>query len=246
MISDQKLQYYKEEYSGHKIIYVRFSDNDFIFRTLTVREYEMIMKMYSDHFKQETAFCNLACLYPEGYEFAECQYGVLPSVIAGYIKKLSAFEETDDIFNEYYEAKAQSNLYQQCMDLVKAFIHDYTYEEMEDWTWQKLMNMTVRAENIAKLQGFDYHIERADPEEEAKASKPTIHNPENIENLLKNKVNPLIYFKEELETEEKANNNMVNIPFIVGQGWNNKELLNGFRKQKAANERRQEEETEES
>lgn len=41
MLNDQKLQYFKEEYSGHKLIYVRFSNNDFLFRTLSLKEYEL-------------------------------------------------------------------------------------------------------------------------------------------------------------------------------------------------------------
>ena len=231
MISDQKLQYYKEEYSGHKLIYVRFSNEDFVFKTLTVKEYEMILKMYSDQFKQETAICNMGCVYPEGYEFAECEFGVLPSVIAGYLKKLSAFDNPQDIFDEYDAAKASSNLYQQCMDLIKAFIGDYTYEEMEDWTWQKLMDMTVRAENIANLQGYDYHIERTEDIENV-TRKHSIHNEDDIQKALQNKVNPLILFQEEIQKEVNLNNNMIDNPFIIGKAWNNKELLNGFREQK--------------
>jgi hypothetical protein len=232
MISDQKLQYYKEEYNGHKVIYVRFSDEDFLFRTLTVKEYELILKLYTDPFKQETAICNMGCIYPEGYEFTECEFGVLPSVISGYLKKLPAVDDPQEIFNEYDQAKLQSNLFQQCMDLIKAFIGDYTYDEMEDWTWQKLMDMTVRAENIAKLQGYDYHVERS---EEVQNNKPTIHNEEHVQNILNRQINPLIFFKEEIEQEEKINNVMVDTPFIIGLKWNNKEMLDGFRKQKAKN-----------
>lgn len=231
MISDQKLQYYKEEYSGHKLIYVRFSNEDFVFRTLTVKEYEMILKMYSDQFKQETAICNIACVHPDEYEFSECEFGVLPSVIAGYLKKLSAFDSPQDIFDEYDVAKASSNLYQQCMDLIKAFIGDYTYEEMEDWTWQKLMDMTVRAENIANLQGYNYHIERSEDMEQ-QTHKPSIHNEDDIQNALNRKINPLILFQDEIQKEVNTNNNMVDNPFIIGLAWNNKELLNGFREQK--------------
>ena len=231
MISDQKLQYYKEEYSGHKVIYVRFSDEDFIFRSLTVKEYELILRLYSDNYKQETAICNMGCIYPEGYEFSECEFGVFPSVIAGYLKKLSAVDSPSDIFDEYDKAKLSSNLYQQCMDLIKAFIGDYTYEEMEDWTWQKLMDMTVRAENIAKLQGYDYHIERN--EEVIENIKPSIHNEKDVQNILNRKINPLIFFKDEIEQDEKINNIMVDTPFIIGVSWNNKELIDGFRNQKA-------------
>jgi hypothetical protein len=233
MISDQKLQYYKEEYNGHKLIYVRFSNEDFVFRTLTVKEYEMIMRMYSDQFKQETAICNMSCVYPEDYDFSECEFGVLPSVVTGYIKRLSDFENPQDIFAEYDLAKASSNLYQQCMDLIKAFIGDYTYEEMEDWTWQKLMDMTVRAENIAKLQGYDYHITK---NEDANIQTPSIHNENDVNNVIKQKINPLIFFKEEIQKEVNLNNNIIDNPFIIGKSWNNKELLDGFRKQKIKTE----------
>jgi hypothetical protein len=229
MVNDQQLQCYKDEYSGHKLIYVRFANEDFVFRTLTVKEYETILKLYTDQFKQETAICNMGCVYPEGYEFAECEFGVMPSVIAGYLKKLSAFDSPQDIFDEYDMAKASSNLYQQCMDLIKAFIGDYTYEEMEDWTWQKLMDMTVRAENIANLQGYNYHIERT---ADADKPKPSIHNQEDVDNAINRKVNPLILFQEELQKEVNLKNNVVDNPFIIGKSWNNKELLDGFRKQK--------------
>ena len=237
MISDQKLQYYKEEYNGHKLIYVRFSNEDFIFRTLTVKEYEMIMRLYTDTFKQETAICSLGCLYPETYEFSECEFGVLPSVVAGYLKSLSDFDSSENIFNEYYYAKANSNLYQQCMDLIKAFIGDYTYEEMEDWTWQKLMDMTVRAENIAKLQGYDYHIEE---NEESKPVKPTIHNEEDVNSILAKKVNPLIYFNEEIRKEINLNNKITEDLFIIGiKLWNDEGALNVFREQKIRKEQYQ-------
>ncbi len=229
MITDQQVQYYKEEYNGHKLIYARFSNKAFLFRTLTVKEYELIERTYPNEFKKETAICNLACLYPEGYEFQDCEFGVLPSVIAGYIKKASDFESIDDIFNDYYAYKNSSNLFQQCIDLIKAFIGDYTYEEMEDWTWQKLMDMTVRAENIASLQGYEYHIEKS----EEVPSEPSIYNPEDINKILEYKINPLVYFKDELDKEEKERTTMVDNPFIIGVQGSNEELLNGFREQKA-------------
>lgn len=231
MINEHTIQYYKEQYNGHKIIYVRFLNNDFLFRTLTVKEYEMLSKMYSNEFKLETAICNLSCLYPESYEFSECEFGVFPSVISGYIKKASAFDEPEDIFIEYDNSKSNYNLYQQCMDLIKAFIKDYTYEEMEEWTWQKLMEMTVRAENIAKLQGFDYHLERAENMEEI-SRKPSIKNEDDVNKLLENRINPLIFFKDEIQKELDKNKEIISEPFIIGPRWNNKEILDGFRNKK--------------
>ena len=93
------------------------------------------------------------------------------------------------------------------------------------------MDMTVRAENIANMQGYEYHIEKADNIDQLQ-TKPTIHNEEHVQNVINQKINPLIFFKDELEKEELPNNTMIDAPFIIGLGWNNKELLDGFRKQK--------------
>ena len=228
-VSDQQLQCFKEMYNGHKIIYVRFSNMYFVFKSLTIKEYELILKLYNDEFKQETAICNMAVISPEDYDFSDCEFGILPSVIAGYIKSISNFDSIDSIFNEYYMVKNNSNLFQQCMDLIKAFIKDYSYEEMEDWTWSKMMEMTARAENVAALQGYDYHISK---KEDASNTKMSIHNQEDVNTVINNKMNPLLYFEKEIQEEVNLNNNMLEIPFIIGTGWNNKELLNGFRKQK--------------
>lgn len=228
-VSDQQLQYYKEMYNGHKILYVRFSNQYFVFKTLSVKEYELILKLYEDEFKQETAICNMAVIYPEEYDFSECEFGILPSIVAGHIKTLSNFDSIDSIFNEYYTIQNSTNLFQQCMDLIKAFVKDYTYEEMEDWTWSKLMEITVRAENVARLQGYDYHIAKAD---QVEMQELTIHDQEHVQTVIDNKTNPLIYFGKEIQKEVNLNNNIIENPFIIGTEWNNKELLDGFKKQK--------------
>lgn len=231
MLTRTDLELIKENNDGHKLLYVRFSDEEFVFRSLSLKEYEIVLRLYNNKFKQETGVCNLSVVYPEDYEFQNCPYGYLPTVMSEYILKISDLSDTDDIKYLYYSLKNNYNLFLNCLDLIKAFIDDYTYEEMEEWTWQKLMEMTVRAENIAKLQGYDYHIEKS--EDIDNINKPSIHNQESIENLIKQKINPLIFFKDEIQKEININNNIVNNPFIIGKLWNNKELLDGFKKQKA-------------
>ena len=44
MITEDTMMYLKEKYNGHKIIYVRFSNEEFIFRTLSKKEYKVIPK----------------------------------------------------------------------------------------------------------------------------------------------------------------------------------------------------------
>lgn len=241
MLTKKERKYYKEEYeSGHRLFYVRYSHKkvydrtnayvplEFIFRTLTVKEYELIVQTYHDKFEREDAICNIACIYPEEYDFSKTEYGVMPSVLSTYILKYSACDDPEAIYREYQLIKDNTNMYQQCMDLIKAFIGDYTYEEMEEWTWQKLMTMTVRAENVAKLKGFDYHLDKIEQE-----PKMSIHNEEDVQKVLESHMLPGIYFKDEIEEDLKANLNIVTPPFILGVNWNNKEYLDGFRKQKA-------------
>lgn len=215
MLDTTQIQYYKEMYYGHKLIYVRFSDQEFLFRTLGVKEYEIILNNYPNEYSQEDAICNLSCVYPEKYDFAQCEYAFLPSVIKGYIIAASDLDNNDEIFEEYNLYKTNTNLFQQCMDLIKTFIGDYTYEEMEDWTWQHLMQMTVRAENIAKYKGYDYHIKQSDD----KPYELSIKNEKDIQVVLDHKLNPLIYFRKEIDKDLSKNNIITDNPMLIDVDW---------------------------
>ena len=152
------LAHYKDLYSGHKILYVRFLNTEFIFRTLTRKEYKYIVQSGMSKYDIDDAICNTACLYPENYDFNVCGYAGISEYVAETLKDLSNFNSVQSILNEYYQYKEIVTLETQCMDLIKAFIPEYTYEEMEEWTWEKLMKMTVRAENVASLKGFDWSL----------------------------------------------------------------------------------------
>ena len=152
------LAHYKDLYSGHKILYVRFLDNDFIFRSLTRKEYKYLLQSGLSQMDMEDSICNTACLYPEDYDFTVCGFAGLNEYVANIIKDISNFNDIRSILNEYYKYKEMDNLEIQCMDLIKAFIPEYTYEEMEEWTWEKLMQVTVRAEKVAALKGFDWSL----------------------------------------------------------------------------------------
>ena len=226
MLSHGELEYLKENYYGHKLLYVRFSDEEFVFRSLSLKDYEIILRLYNDKFKQETGICNLAVVYPEEYEFQECPYGYLPTIVSEYILKISDLLDNKDIENLYNITKNNYNLFLNCLDLIKAFINDYTYEEMEEWTWQQVINMVVRAEAVARFKGFDYRIDFT-----AVNNEP-IPKDEIVKNILENRGNPIIYFKEDIMNDIDEDKNMIKQPFIVGQNWNNKEVLDGFRKTK--------------
>ena len=223
------LNYYKDLYSGHKIIYVRFLDTDFIFRTLTRKEYKYILQSEASRMDIEDAICNTTCIYPEDYDFDTCGFAGLNEYVGDLIIELSGFKDIQYILNEYRNAKEMNNLEIQCMDLIKAFIPEYTYEEMEEWTWEKLMKMTARAEKIAELKGFDWHLQDQSEEYLEEINKINSDNKGFIKELQDNGIDPMYYFSEELESNFKRE--ILDFPLIGGIHWNDEVVLSVIREQ---------------
>ena len=223
------LNYYKDLYSGHKIIYVRFLDTDFVFRTLTRKEYKYILKSCASKMDIEDAICNTCCIYPEDYNFDDCGFAGLNEYVADIIETISGLKDVQQVLNEYHQLKEMSNLEIQCMDLIKAFIPEYTYEEMEEWTWEKLMFMTVRAEKVAELKGFDWHIQDQTEEYMEEMSKINSDNKEFLKELQDNGIDPMYYFSDELQHTFKRE--ILDFPLIGGTHWNDEVVLDVIRKQ---------------
>lgn len=223
------LNYYKDLYSGHKIIYVRFLNVDFIFRTLTRKEYKYILQSSTSEQDLEDNICNAACIFPEEYEFETCGFAGLNEYVANLIQDLSGFKDIQVALEDYKQAKENTNLEIQCMDLIKAFIPEYTYEEMEEWTWEKLMFMTARAEKIAELKGFDWHIQDRTDEYMEDMNKINSDNKEFIDELQSNGIDPMFYFSEEIKST--FTHNIIDFPMISGASWNDEVILDAIRKQ---------------
>lgn len=223
------LNYLKDLYSGHKIIYVRFLDTDFVFRTLSRKEYKYILYSRDSKMDIEDAICNAACVYPEEYDFETCGFAGLPEYVADIIQDLSGFKDIQQVLGAYRQYKAQTNLEIQCMDLIKAFIPEYTYEEMEDWSWDKLMQMTVRAEKVAELKGFDWHISDETEAYMEEMSKINSDNKEFIDELQSQGIDPMDYFAEELQDSFKKD--VIDFPLIGGTHWDDEVMLGVIREQ---------------
>jgi hypothetical protein len=223
------LNYYKDYYSGHKIIYVRYLDIDFIFRTITRKEYKYLLQSCTSDYDLEDKICNTACVYPDDYEFELCGFAGLNEYVADKILQLSGFKDVQDILNDYRQVKANVNLEIQCMDLIKAFIPEYSYEEMEEWTWEKLMYMTARAEKIAELKGFDWKIQDRTEEYMEEVNKINSDNKEFIQELQNNGIDPMFYFADELKST--FTHDLIEFPLISGINWNDEVILDAIRKQ---------------
>lgn len=217
----------KQKYYGHKIIYARFSYDEFLFRTLTREEYRYVKGQAVDDYDLHDLICTLACVYPEGYDFAFAHLAGLPDVIGREIERLSGFTDVHEILDSYYEIKKLNSLEEQCMNIIKAFIPEYTYEQMQQWTWHHLMEITARAEKVAKLRGFDWELNDKTDEMEKEYDKMNSDNEQFIMDLYEHGVDPMIHFRDELDLKK----DIIEIPLIVGSGFNNEEVLNATREQ---------------
>lgn len=224
------LKHWKEQYDGHKIIYVRFLNEEFVFRSLTRKEYKLIIQTIGNRLDIEDAICNMSCIYPEDYDFSVSCFAGLNEYVASIIEKTSGFDEIRSIFNMYYHFKEEDNLETQCMDLIKAFIPEYTYEEMEEWTWEKLMKITVRAEKVAKLKGYDLHLEDKSEEYIKNIEKISSSDSEFIDKLYEKGIDPMFYFKDEIKA--KLIHNVLDFPLISSGLWYDEVMLDVIRKQR--------------
>lgn len=223
------LAHYKDLYSGHKILYVRFLDNDFIFRSLTRKEYKYLLQSGLSQMDMEDSICNTACLYPENYDFTVCGFAGLNEYVANIIKDISDFSDIRSILNEYYKYKEMDNLEIQCMDLIKAFIPEYTYEEMEEWTWEKLMQVTVRAEKVAALRGFEWSLKDESEQYIEEMQNINSENKEFLKELETNGIDPMFYFEDEIKHTFKKE--VLDFPLIGGSHWNDEVILSVIREQ---------------
>ena len=223
------LAHYKDLYSGHKILYVRFLDNDFIFRSLTRKEYKYLLQSGLSQMDMEDSICNTACLYPEDYDFTVCGFAGLNEYVANIIKDISDFSDIRSILNEYHKYKEMNNLETQCMDLIKAFIPEYTYEEMEEWTWEKLMQITVRAEKVAALRGFEWSLKDESEQYIEEMQNINSENKEFLKELETNGIDPMFYFEDEIKHTFKKE--VLDFPLIGGSHWNDEVVLSVIREQ---------------
>ena len=223
------LAHYKDLYSGHKILYVRFLDNDFIFRSLTRKEYKYLLQSGLSQMDMEDSICNTACLYPEDYDFTVCGFAGLNEYVANIIKDISDFSDIRSILNEYHKHKEMDNLETQCMDLIKAFIPEYTYEEMEEWTWEKLMQITVRAEKVAALRGFEWSLKDESEQYIEEMQNINSENKEFLKELETNGIDPMFYFEDEIKHTFKKE--VLDFPLIGGRHWNDEVVLSVIREQ---------------
>ena len=234
MLTTRELLILKEKYSGHKLIYVRFSNNEYVFRNLSLKEYRYIKMLYTDKYELEDTVCNVACVYPENMSFEYCGFAGVVEKCSSLVIEHSGVENPFYLMNKYNELKDLDSLEGQCMDLIKAFIGDYSYEEMEEWPYDRLVVMTIKAIRVAKFKGFDWSLTFPEmPSEESIEETASLDNDKFTDSLIKDGIDPMMFFSDNLDEmfEQERESAFPDMPTITGNRWNNEEVLNAIRRQ---------------
>ena len=238
MLTNLELAVIKEYAKGEDIIYLNIQNREFVFRTLGVGEYLNIKKCVSTEKDFEDAVCQATLLYPEDQNIV---FGLYPlagvsSIACDEIIKHSGLDGMDNIRERIIQRKEEMNIFHnQCMNLVKAAFPELSYEEIEQYSWCKLVDIAVRAESVMAIRGSTYRL--ADMSEVNNEDIETTESQEEVEEIkekttrdyLEEGIEPMLYYSEELLSENGKE--ILDNPFIGGMRWNEEVVINEISKQ---------------
>lgn len=135
----------KEQYE--EIYVTSFGEVDYIWRALGRQDYKEIQRLAVDEFDAYERVCNAAVLYPEADFSAFSMKAYIPNELAPQILHMSGYGEwkkeiqlLETFRNEMDEFDNQAEV------IVATAFPSITFDEMGNWTKEKLMKYLARAE----------------------------------------------------------------------------------------------------
>ena len=231
MLSYHQLLFLKEQYPHHQLLHFIFGHREFVFRTLNRKEYEYALKSATQPEEIEDVVCQLGLIYPEDWRFEQSPMAGVSKTVFPHLIEQSGSQSLDLILTVYEEEKKRILRFEEdCMNLVKAAMPEYSYDEMEEWTWAKLAKMVARAERLFELRGDDsIKIIRNDEEVQEELNHLTMDNKEFVNELREQGVDPMLYFDE----CKPQKTDLVDFPLIGGIHWQDEEVLYEIQRQMA-------------
>lgn len=231
MLSYHQLLYLKEQYPHHQLLHFIFGHREFVFRTLNRKEYEYALKSATHSEELEDVVCQLGLIYPENWRFEQSPMAGVSKTVFPHLIEHSGFQSLDLILTVYEEEKTKILRFEEdCMNLVKAAMPEYSYDEMEEWTWTRLAKMVARAERLFELRGDDtIKIIRNDEEVEEELNQLTADNETFVQELRDRGIDPMFYFDD--CKPQKAD--LIDFPLIGGIHWQDEGVLYEIQRQMA-------------
>lgn len=154
----------------YKEIYVTpFEDgSEYIWRTLTQKEYQEITEFAKNQDDAFERICNTAVLYPT-HHFHSTGPAYLPESLAPQILNESGYGEIrkEQFLLNSFRRQIEDNFEKQAEIMINYAFPYITFEEMEEWTKEKLLKYLARAEWNLKVIQKKTHLQLM-TEEEAK------------------------------------------------------------------------------
>lgn len=235
MITYPDLMVLKELNKGGKILYFNFYELEFVFRCISYKEYQDLNKCVFTDKDVEDGVCSLTLLYPKSYNFSECPYAGIVEMMAKDIIEVSCINSPAGVSRILEEQKYKmGSFYNQCVNLIKAVFHEYSVDEVLEWTWEEILSKAVRAEQILRIKGHEIELKCVDPEEIEAMEGQTDHiDKEMVDELRKNGIDPMVYYSH-LFIDNR--NDKPDFPLIGGIHWQREDVLSAIREQMEAKE----------
>lgn len=187
IVNELKKQYGSDIFSAH------IGKKDYVFRSLTYGEYKDFTNLGLSAGELEEIICYAAVVYPEDIDLDIMLPGNVSSLSDEILEYscFSSIEKTEKKLNESRMASMHG------IEMMKAFILAampvYTYDQLDDYTIQKLTNLLAISELILEIKsgvarGAELKLSLVDPDKEEAKPKPT-HN-FSLEDLDKANRNP--------------------------------------------------------
>ena len=223
MISTYDIMVIKEEMNHEKLIYVNIERKDFVFRLITLKEFTQAKMLTSTTEEFNDAICQIALIYPQDFNFAVSPVAGASDRCAKHIIDESKILDSKGVLEQLEVSRAKlTRFFDQCVLIIKAAFSEYTLEEIQDWNYEKLMDMVAKAEYVLKLRGNDVTIECEVEEISEKTAKM-----ESDAELIINGIDPMFYHSDKI----KLKHELIDRPVILGNNWREEGMIKDVREQ---------------
>lgn len=222
MLTVYDLMLLKESIENDKIIYVEYGKHEFVFKTISPKEYNQAKNLTSTKEELSDAVCQIALMYPNDYDFSQSPVSGLSDRMSEKIIEESLLFNDIGVIDKFEECKGKLNTFlSQCTLFIKAAFPEYKLEEIENWNYEKLMDMTAKAEFVLKIQGSDFEIQYNKED----LSKEVVERTD--KELTENGIDPMFYYSDRINLKKP----FINYPIILGSSWDREDLIDNVRQQ---------------
>ena len=229
----------KVEVSPRKVINITYKGLDFVFKTLSKKEYDEIVQLADEEREIALLVCEYTYLYPKNYDFKNGIAG-LATFIATTVIRESLVADLSAIESYLLSAREKvKTLEKQCFIGIKSAFPEVTYEAYEAMSWQEILDKVALSEQILKIrhasyinaiagEEFDFNLSFTIPEEKVLTEKEIARaEKEEVNKLYEQGLDPAIYY-------DLANVEMIDVvpPVLLGgRHWNKQDVVDAIRKE---------------